>query len=199
MGAEKLGTAIRRRQIAEAALSIVARDGMSGLSMSGLAGHVGLVTSAIYRHFNNKDEVLGAVLDLLSERFKANIQSVRQEAEAPEEQLKLLFALHLQLIQEVNAVPRVLFSDEVYGSNSQRKSKLYGIIRAYLSEIAAIVREGQAREHFLPDLDPGTISVMFLGLIQPAVILWHLSDGKFDPRHQMESAWPVFRRAIRGF
>jgi TetR/AcrR family transcriptional regulator, fatty acid metabolism regulator protein len=99
----------------------------------------------------------------------------------------------------VNALPRVLFSDEVYGSNSRRRPKLYEIIRAYLSEIAAIVREGQAREHFLPDLDPEAISVMFLGLIQPAVILWHLSDGEFDPQHQMECAWPVFRRAIRGF
>jgi AcrR family transcriptional regulator len=59
MGAEKLATAIRRRQIAEAALSVVARDGMNGLSMSGLAGHVVLVTSAIYRHFDSKGEVLG--------------------------------------------------------------------------------------------------------------------------------------------
>jgi hypothetical protein len=42
MSAEKLGTAIRRHQIAEAALNIVAREGVKGLNMSGLAAQVGL-------------------------------------------------------------------------------------------------------------------------------------------------------------
>lgn len=197
MSVEKLGTAVRRQQIAEAALSIIAREGVKGLSMSGLAGRVGLVTSAIYRHFKNKDEVLEAVLDLLRERFTVNIQRVRKKTGDPEERLKNLLALHLQLIQEVHALPRVLFSDEVYGGSSQRKTILHEIIRNYLSEIAAIVREGQEQHLFLADLDPETVSVMFLGLIQPTVILWHLSNGQFDLQRHMEKAWPIFSRAVK--
>jgi hypothetical protein len=38
---------------------------------------------------------------------------------------------------------------------------------------------------------------MFLGLIQPLVILFHLSDGGFDVNKHIEGAWPVFVDAIK--
>jgi hypothetical protein len=38
---------------------------------------------------------------------------------------------------------------------------------------------------------------MFLGLLQPAAILWHLSDGTFDAARQVERAGPIFLDAIR--
>ena len=40
------------------------------------------------------------------------------------------------------------------------------------------------------------LSVMFLGLVQPSAILWHVSDGGFDVTRQTEKAWTLFREAI---
>ena len=57
----------------------------------------------------------------------------------------------------------------------------------------------KARQHgaFRLDLDPDAVSVVFLGLIQPTAILWHLSDGEFNVGRQVERAWPLFHEAIR--
>jgi len=41
------------------------------------------------------------------------------------------------------------------------------------------------------------LSVMFLGLVQPAAILWHVSDGGFDVTRQADRAWRVFREVIQ--
>ena len=70
-------------------------------------------------------------------------------------------------------------------------------MRTYLGEVAAIIREGQRRGRMNPDLDPDMLSVVFLGLIQPAAILWRLSDGEFDAGKQVERAWPFFYEAVK--
>ena len=74
---------------------------------------------------------------------------------------------------------------------------LYGIVKAYLGEVAAIIRQGQKAGTIRLDLDPDAVSVVFLGLIQPTAILWHLSDGEFNVGKQIERGWPLFHEAIR--
>ena len=81
--AQKLGTEVRKQQIAQAALSLVSIQGLKGLSIAGIANRVGLVPSAVYRHFKNKDQVIEAILDLIRERLLANVQMVTAKTLAP--------------------------------------------------------------------------------------------------------------------
>ena len=74
MSDEKLESSVRRQQIAEAALSLVADRGLSRLSIAAVARRVGLVPSGIYRHFKSKDEMLLAVLDRMEARLAANVR-----------------------------------------------------------------------------------------------------------------------------
>src|SRR5271165_1472178 len=79
MAEAKLQTRIRREQIAEAALELVAGEGVKRLSIAGVARRVGLVPSGIYRHFKSKDAMLDAVLDLLDSKLQANVEAARKE------------------------------------------------------------------------------------------------------------------------
>jgi AcrR family transcriptional regulator len=197
MSIVKLGTKVRREQIAQAALALVASKGVNGLNMAGLARQVGLGASSLYRHFESKDQVLDAVLDLLRERLLRNVQIAIQEAANPLEQLRRLLALHMRLILEYQALPRLFFSGDLYAGHPERKAKLWGIVNAYLGEVAEIIRQGQKEGTVRLDLDPDAVSVVFLGLIQPTAILWHLSDGEFNVGKQVERAWLLFHEAIR--
>jgi hypothetical protein len=73
---------------------------------------------------------------------------------------------------------------------------MYGIITRYLAEVAKIVREGQQKSQIRTDVNPDTISVMFLGIIQPGAILWHLSGEKFDVTKHAVRAWKILREAL---
>ena len=196
MAAEKLDTHVRREQIAEAALSLVGNRGLKNLSIAGVARRVGLVPSGIYRHFRSKDEVLEAVLDLIGSRLRSNVATARNKFPDSLECLKFLLMQHVKLIRENEAIPRLVFSDEVYGGNPGRKAKMHGIIERYLGEVAEIVREGQQKNQIRTDVDPDTISVMFMGIIQPGAILWHLSGEKFDVTKHAERAWKILRKAV---
>lgn len=196
MAIEKLTHPERREQIAQAALHLIATQGLNGLSMAALARSVGLVPSALYRHFRDKDEVLDAVVDALRQRLLQNVCRVTEEAEDPLEQLRRLLALHVRLILEHHSLPRMLFSGEVYAGHPDRKVRLHDAVSAYLGEVAAIVRSGQERNLIREEVNPETAAVLFLGVIQPAAILRHLSDGEFDAAKHVERAWPLFRQAI---
>lgn len=197
MSIVKLGTKVRREQIAQAALALIAGKGADSLNMAGLARHVGLGASSLYRHFESKDQVLDAVVDLLGERLLGNVQIAIQEADRPVERLRRLLAMHMRLILEYQAIPRLFFSGELYAGCPERKAKLYGIVTTYLGKVAEIVRQGQDAGEVRLDVDPEAASVLFLGVIQPAAILWRLSDGEFNVGKQLERAWPLFHEAIK--
>ena len=82
MADAKLKPKIRREQIAEAALGLVAGEGLKRLSIAAVARRVGLVPSGIYRHFRSKDEVLDAVLDLLEKKLRAIVEAAWAEEPA---------------------------------------------------------------------------------------------------------------------
>jgi len=197
VGIEKLSTEVRKEQIAQAALSLIASHGMRKLSIAGLARRVGLVPSAIYRHFRNKDEVLDAALEFIRNRLLDNVKAVYGETADPLEQLKRLLMRHVKLIRENQAIPLVIFSEEIYYGSPERKARVHGIMQGYLDRVADMVRQGQLEGRIRAEVDPKTVSLMFIGLFQPAALLWHMSDGKFDVTKHVEKAWKVFSRAIQ--
>jgi AcrR family transcriptional regulator len=194
---EKLDTEIRQEQIAQAALAVVAQHGLQKLNVARVARRIGLVPSAIYRHFRSKDDIIDAVLHLVRERLLDNVNAVSAEAADPVEQLHRLLLRHVRLIRENHALPRIVFSEEVYGGRPERRRVVFQTMQAYLDRVGEIVAKGQAAGAIRSDLDPGTAAVMFLGLIQPAAILWHVSDGEFDVTRHADRAWKVFVGAIR--
>jgi AcrR family transcriptional regulator len=196
MRTRKLATEVRRDQIAAAALQIIAAHGVRGLSLAAVARRVGLVPSAIYRHFAGKDEILDATLDHLGARLHGNLGLAAGAAGDPIDRLHELLARHVRLIRENQAIPQIIFSEEVYGGRSDRKAKVRAIITGYLDGVAEIVREGQAKGRIRPDIEPQVGAVGFLGLVQPAAILWHLSDGGFDVTRHTERAWRIYRAGI---
>jgi AcrR family transcriptional regulator len=196
MRAEKQKSTVRKKQIARAAVMLIARRGVKGLSVAAVAGKVGLVPSALYRHFKGKEEILEATIDLVREMILNNIRLVRRESSSPLDQLKLFSVRHLQMVREFQAIPRIIFSDEISASHPLRRMAIYKTIRELLGQVAEIVAQGQQLGQIDPALDPETVSILYLGLVQPPAMLWFLSKGRFDIKKHLERAWPVFERAV---
>jgi hypothetical protein len=79
----------------------------------------------------------------------------------------------------------------------EKQQQLYGIIRDVISNVSAIVAEGQEKGSIRKDMPAENIAVSFLGMIQPAAIIWNLSDGEFDLVQHSKNAWMLFLDAIQ--
>jgi AcrR family transcriptional regulator len=192
MRAPKTKTEIRRNQIAATALALVARHGLRALNVAALAKGVGVVPSAIYRHYPSKEAVLDAVLKVIAHRLFANVQAVRQEFTDRLEGLKQLLQRHIEMVLSNQGIPRVIFSEEIFSGQPARRRRVYQIIQEYLEKVAEMIREGQRQGRISPDLPAETVAMMFLGVVQSASILRLMSDGQFDATKYRESAWRIF-------
>lgn len=193
----RLDSATRRAQIAQAVVEVVQSRGLRGLSVGAVARRVGIAPSAIYRHYPSKGAMLDAVVELLRDRMRENLEASAAAAPDAFGQLEELLARHVRLIRENQAMPRLLFSEEFYAGHPARKQRVLSVMMGFAGEIAERIRAGQRLGEIRPDLDPRTAAVMFIGLFQPAAFLWSLSDGGFDVTRQARDAWPVFRDALR--
>lgn len=197
MAATKLDTYVRRKQIAHAALEVVAAKGLNKLSVAAVARRVGLVPSALYRHFKSKDELLDATLELIQEKLMSNVEAVLEQSDDALEQLRRLLMLHAAMIRDNRGIPQIMFSRDFYADRPDRRSRVYRGIRDYLGEVAGIIRRGRKAGQIGRQVDAGVASVVFLGLIQPSAVLWHMSGGEFNAMRQARRAWPLFLKAIQ--
>ncbi len=198
MAEAKLDTQIRREQIAEAALSLVANQGLRRLSVAAVARRVGLVPSGIYRHFKSKDEILAAVLDRVEGRLLANVRAAREENADPVECLKDVLMRHIRFLREgkVISIPRMIFSEDVHAATPENKKRVLRLFSGYIAQVSEIVRLGQTKGRIRPELDVQTVTMMLFGIIVPAGILWHLTEGDFDVTRHAQRAWQLFSSAI---
>ncbi|WP_027359351.1 TetR/AcrR family transcriptional regulator [Desulforegula conservatrix] len=197
MSLEKLDTETRKKQIASAAFEIIALKGTKGLSISGISKKIGLVPSAIYRHFKSKEEILDAVIDLVKEGLTGIAKEAGNEERNPIDQLRRLVALHAGFIMSNKALPRIMFSEDVIAGKNHRRDKVYEAQSAYITEIGEIISSGQKTGEIRPEIDPSAAAVMFIGIVLPAGIFWHMSSEQFDMLKQVEASWKMYLSAIK--
>ena len=85
----------RQAAILHEAARLFAERGYSGVSLEDLGAAVGVSGPAVYRHFENKQALLGAILVRVSERLRAGGRAVVDAGGTPEEQLHAIIAFHV--------------------------------------------------------------------------------------------------------
>ncbi len=196
MRASRTDPAVRREQIAEAALLLINARGPREMSLSAVARHVGVVPSAIYRHFPNKDALLDAVLDRIGASLEENLEASRAQALDPIDALELLLVRHVGMIRRNQAIPRLIFAEGFSASRPERRRRVLAVVNGYIEGISDVVRAGQAQGRIRRDIDARTLAMMLLGLLQMPTAFWYLSDGDFDATAQVKRSWRVFRDTL---
>lgn len=187
-------TEIRREEILRAALFIVEQQGLDNLNTNAIAAVIQLVPSAIYRHFKNKEEIIAALIDFIGERLQQNLQQATTQEGTALERLKSLFELHVKLLQEEPSIPRILYSLISSERNQELKKKMLAEIDAYVYETKKLLLQGKKAGEINPAVDVAAAAMMFLGMIQPLVIL--SQENKDVLAEYPQKLWQCYQRAI---
>ncbi|OIQ07546.1 TetR/AcrR family transcriptional regulator [Neomoorella thermoacetica] len=177
-------SATRQQQIIAAALDIIAKHGLANLTTAAIAQEVGFSEGAIFKHFPGKEAILAAAVKSVGGRLASQAAAIAGRKDVPPgEKLQLILDLHLSLAATSPAMPRILFSDELYTSYASLKEIIRGIIAGYTRTLEAIFNEGMETGEFKRFFPAHTLAFIFIGLIQSTIIRWRLDDG-IDPREQ---------------
>ncbi|GAA1950025.1 SACE_7040 family transcriptional regulator [Microbacterium deminutum] len=85
----------RQAAILHEAARLFAERGYSGVSLEDLGAAVGVSGPAVYRHFENKQALLGAILIGVSARLRAGGRAVVDEGGDPQDRLRAIIAFHV--------------------------------------------------------------------------------------------------------
>lgn len=135
--------------LAEAA-RLFAERGFTGVSLEDLGAAVGVSGPAIYRHFANKQALLGAILIGVSERLRDGGRSVIEQSDDAAERRRRLVAFHVDFALTDADVIRVHDRDLASLSEEDRRT-VRRLQREYVEmwiEVLAAVHPGRAE----PDL-----------------------------------------------
>ena len=194
----KLDTHIRRDQIAEATLALVAESGLGRLSVATVAKRVGLSTAALYRHYPGKDAIMEAVLERMGTRMRAIVEQAASGEGDEVDALRRLHALHTTLMHQNQALFPVLLSDAFQSGTLERRQRVFALVSGYIDRVAVLIRSGQRHGAIRRDTSARALATLFLGTVQPPAMLWVLSGGTYDPRRTGRETWRVFEEILRG-
>lgn len=191
---EKKTTEVRREEIIFASLSLVEQYGLDNLNIADIAKKVDLVPSAIYRHFARKEEIIESLIEFAGAHLQSNITQTLMAESQGVYRLKMLFELHVKLIKEQRAIPRILFSLLSSDKNIDLKQKMLLVINKYVGNIEKIIDEGKVAGEILPEVDASAAGLLFLGMVQPLAVLSQSDDDLINSYYG--PLWEIYRRGI---
>jgi len=196
MARTRMDSGLRKEQILDATLAIIAESGHPGVNTSEISRRVGIVPSALYRHFRDKEQLIDALLERTRGRLLENIENIASRAGDPVRRLRQILLLHLQMIRENPGIPKLVFSDAVAFGTLQRKNKLFSIMEAYMKNIEEVVVRGQEEGKIPGGILPRAAAFALVSLAQNVGIILNLTEGKIDMTSEAESAWKVFEHGF---
>ena len=174
----------KRRQILDAAIRVLARQGYHGTRVSDIADEAGVAYGLVYHYFKSKDEVLN---ELFTERWSlllAAIEEADREQQSARDKLGAVAAFIIDSYRYDPDLMKVIVVEVTRAANSFGRTHLPEINRAY-EMIAKIVADGQADGAFRGDVDSRFASMWFYGAIEQLLSGWVFDlipgeDGDFE-------------------
>ena len=170
----------RRRHILTSAWSRFARDGFHAASMDQIIEASGMSSSAVYRYFRSKDELIDATVDealALNEQMFAGLLAANP-VPSPEETLNLLTqTVHTRgqdADYDLSQLAMQAWTEALRRPHLRaRTAEYYRTANTHFTELAT---RWQQSGHLAPTADPRAVAALMTALMPGIIIGEHLAD-----------------------
>jgi AcrR family transcriptional regulator len=179
-----------KESLIEEAQKLLAEKGAAAFSLHELARRVGVSVAAPYRHFENRDALLGAVAARGYDQLLGILGESLQETADPIEQLRLFGVCYMRFAIDHPELFAIMFNDRYRGETEAAQ-------RASFEPMTEFVEQAQ-RAGALPPGLPAPEIARFLWATAHGLTVLHLNGGfqalgiDNTPQALIDSAWSAF-------
>lgn len=170
----------RQKEIIDVALNLIADKGIQGLTIKNLAREIGITEPAIYRHYENKIEILLSILDLFRINSVKLFEAAAGENSSALVKIEHLFKNHFATFTGNPSLVAVIFSEEIFRNEPVLVKKISEIVSQNDKMLISILSEGQSAGEIRNDLAAGHLAIMVMGALRLFVKRWQFSDYSFN-------------------
>lgn len=151
-------------EIADAALQIITKDGLSGFTTKKLAQLVGLSEGTIFKHFSSKDQIISASVDRLRDLIAKDATEL---PEGPIEKVEAIFRRRMNFAMHFPGYMELILSDELVKSgNNEIVNKIMTIRNAATALILSCFVKAKELGLLKDELDPDILIMILQGTVQ---------------------------------
>jgi AcrR family transcriptional regulator len=180
----------RRRQIADAALKVIAERGLGRFTTQAIAAEIGVTDATLFRHFASKEDIVLAALDRVEERL---FEGFPPEDADPLVRLERFFRFRASLVGANPVIARLAFSEELpHAAGPRGAQQVESWKQRSLDFIVSCVDEAAVQGRIPRGLPVREVGVMVLGTLIALVRFGELAAGPAAANR----AWSVIERMI---
>ncbi|MEV0244969.1 TetR/AcrR family transcriptional regulator [Nocardia sp. NPDC050712] len=173
----------RRTQILEAAVGVIAQDGVRGLRVEKLAAAAGVSTALIYYHFKDRAGILSAALEHINHRA---LSYTEPPGAGPRERVEAMLLLELQgaeHVRETSVAWGELRASAVF--NPDLRAPLRATTEAWNSDIAELIRAARAAGACAAGVDAASSAERLTTLVEGLSERWHSGSLTLDRAREL--------------
>jgi AcrR family transcriptional regulator len=196
MTQKRIHTAIRKRQIIDAARKLIVQQGSEHLTIRSIAREVKLTEAAIYRHFKNKREILSFLMSHIMTSMLDEIDRTAANGSPTLETVQAILTNHLSKIEQSRGMSFQIIAEVISFGDGNLNRQVYESINIYIEKLKDLIGAGARGGFIRGDIDLEACAMLLFGMIQGMVNVWALGRYGFDLTKKFESLWSVFQEAI---
>ncbi|WP_339739631.1 TetR/AcrR family transcriptional regulator [uncultured Sunxiuqinia sp.] len=170
----------RQQEIIETALGLINENGIQNLTIKNLSKKLGITEPAIYRHFENKIQILVSILDLMKQNSNDIFSSELKSEKSAVQKIEQLFKKHFRSFSEMPSLASVVFSEEMFRNEKVLIEKISELIEQNNKILLTILNEGQNNNELRNDIEAAHLAVIIMGALRLFVKKWQISGFTFD-------------------
>jgi AcrR family transcriptional regulator len=183
-------TEARRIQIADAALKVIAEQGLGRFTTQAIAAEIGITDGTLFRHFASKEDIVLAALDRVEERL---FEGFPPEDPDPLARLERFFRFRAALVGANPIIARLAFSEELpHAAGPRGAAQVKRWKDRSLDFVVSCVDEASAQGRLPAGLPTRELGVLVLGTLLALVRFGELTTGASN----VDRAWGVVLRAM---
>jgi len=188
----------RQIEIINAATELINKGGIQQLTTKALAEKMGFSEPAIYRHFQNKTDILSSVLNYFGMGLKTKMGELVQSQVKGIDKLKQIIDFQFEHFSKHPAIVMVIFAETSFQYEEKLSSAVHNILKNKKERIVSIIQQGQKDCSIRPDVDPNQLASVFMGSMRFTILQWRLNNYSDDLKKEGTMLWQVIEKLLKG-
>lgn len=191
-----MSTQARQGQILNTALEIIHERGYRDLTVRNIADRIDISEPAIYRHFDNKEEIIRNLARMV---FEGNhLVLDREKYENPYELLREILHRQFEKLEENPYITAVLFQNEIFREYPEVERLFIEHRREKKDYLEEIVKKWQEKGYFSKDVDAEAFALLFMGGVRMSALKWRNEEFSYSLTEEADRIADELFKILRG-
>ncbi|BBB32608.1 TetR family transcriptional regulator [Thermotomaculum hydrothermale] len=185
----------RQQEIVEKAIEIIANEGLHKLTTKNLAEKMGFSEPALYRHFNDKKEILVTLIHFIEKNMLRLTDQINSKKPA-EELFNDLTCLITAYLKKVKGVTILIMSESSLENDEITREAMFSFYKKMLEKIANLLLLKKQSGEIRKDVNEWVAAQVYLGIIQSMVLKYFLSGKVFGIDKDCNEIVKIFLKGV---